>query len=416
MKNQNDVYLFPNGVYMYAFVARQPIFNVSKEVFAYELLFRSGMSNAFPDIDGETATSSLLSSSFFTVGIDTVSNGKIVFINFTSDLISRGIPLLFPEEKIVVEILEDVVPTPEVIRACQDLHEKGYTLALDDFEFEEDLAPLIEIATIIKIDFRLTPLEEIARTIQELQHHSCTFLAEKIETYQEFERAKEMGCTYFQGYFFARPEVLKNREISSSKLTLIKLICEVNKPELDVESLAALINHDVSISYKLLKYLNSSYFSRSQPVSSTTQAIAFLGQHGIRMFASIIIASKIAEDKPGELMRASVIRANVLLKMGEVVRADSSELFMLGLFSLIDGMLDDSMDNIMNQLPLSENIKAALVLRSGSLFPFLHLIECYESCDWKSLEDDIALVKISAEMIMEFYLDAVKLADNLQVL
>lgn len=400
---------------MDAFVARQPIFDANKKIFGYELLFRTGMSNAFPDIDGDTATSSLLSSSFFTVGIDTISNGKNVFINFTSDLLARGIPLMFSEDDVIVEVLEDVLPTEEVILACQNLYEKGYTLALDDFVYEKNLVPLIEIAKIIKIDFRMTPPEEISRIISTLEKYPCRLLAEKIETHQEFNVAKEMGFSYFQGYFFARPEILKNKEISSSQLNLINLICEVNKPDLNVDDLAALINQDVSITYKLLKYLNSSYFSRVDPVSSVSQAIAFLGQYGIRMFVSIIVASKIAENKPNELIRTSIIRANVLFNIGEEINENSAELFMLGLLSLLDAMLDNDMENLMTQLPLPADVQETLVSRTGKLFPFLHMIENYEMCNWDGLEEDIATTNIKADKLMEFYINAVKIADNLEI-
>ncbi|MGB3211179.1 MAG: HDOD domain-containing protein [Desulforhopalus sp.] len=399
---------------MNAFVARQPIFNTNKQIFGYELLFRTGMSNAFPDVDGETATSSLLSSSFLTVGIDNISNGKNVFINFTEDLLVRGIPTMFPEEKVIVEVLENVPPTDAVISACQDLQEKGYALALDDFVYQENLVPLIEIAKFIKVDFRLTPIDEIATLISALKNYPCYLLAEKIETYQEFNQAKEMGFSYFQGYFFARPEILKNKEISSSQLIMIKLICEINKAEFDVKNLESLINCDVSIAYKLLKYLNSSYFSRVQPISSVKQAIAFLGDYGIRLFVSLVVASKLAEQKPSELIRTSIIRANVLFRIGEELNTQSTELFMLGLFSLIDAMLDNNMENLLKQLPVAPDIQEALVGRTGKLFPFLHLIESYEACNWECLEEEIAKINIGADKLIEFYIDAVKLADQMQ--
>ncbi len=401
---------------MNSFVARQPIFNTNKKIFGYELLFRTGMSNAFPDIDGETATSSLLSSSFFTVGIENISNGKQVFINFTEELLLRGIPMMFPEEKVIVEILESVPPTDAVISACQNLQEKGYALALDDFIYDRNLVPLIEIAKFIKVDFRLTPMEEIATLVSALKKYPCRLLAEKIETHQEFNQAKEMGFEFFQGYFFARPEVLRNKEISSSQLVLIKLICEINKAEFDINNLETLINQDISISYKLLKYLNSSYFSRVQPISSIKQAITFLGEYGIRMFVSLIVASKLSEQKPSELIRVSMIRANVLFRIGEELNLPSTELFILGMFSLIDAMLDNSMENLVGQLPLTPDVQEALVGRTGKLFPFLHLIESYETCNWDCLEDDVAKISIAADKLIDFYVDAVKQADQLQTL
>jgi EAL and modified HD-GYP domain-containing signal transduction protein len=396
---------------MDVFVARQPIFLENKKLFAYELLFRTGMSNAFPGIDGGTATSSLLSSSFFTVGIERISGGKLVFINFTEELLLRGTPTMFPQSQIVVEILEDVQPTDEVIAACQALHQKGYTLALDDFVFRDNLQPLIEIAKIIKIDFRLTPLPEISTIFSQLKGDKCELLAEKIETHAEFMEAKALGFKYFQGYFFAKPEILRNKDISPSQLTIMQLICEVNRAECDLKKLEALINQDVSISYKLINYLNSAYFARLQPISSIKQAIAYLGERGIRMFISLIAASRLVGNKPDELLRASAIRAKFLEQIAIEMDIDSGELFMLGLFSMLDAMLDNSMEFLVGQLPLTAQVRNALVKRSGALSPYLRLAETFEAGHWSALDSQLAVLKISPSKLQDFYLNAVRLAD-----
>jgi c-di-GMP-related signal transduction protein len=396
---------------MDVFVARQPIFRENKQVFAYELLFRSGMANAFPGIDGGAATSSLLSSSFFTVGIEHISGGKVVFINFTEELLLRGTPTLFPESQVVVEILEDVHPTSEVIAACQALYRKGYILALDDFVFHANLQPLIDIAQIIKIDFRLTPLAEIAAMLSQLQGSKCEFLAEKVETHEEFMAAKALGFRYFQGYFFAKPEILKNKEISPSQLTIMQLIYEVNRAESQLKKLEELINQDVSLSYKLINYLNSAYFGRLQPVSSIRQAIAYLGDRGIRMFVSLMVASRLVDNKPDELLRTSAIRAKFLEQLASELAMDSGELFMLGLFSLLDAMLDNSMEYLVGQLPLTAEVSDALVKRTGRLAPYLRLAEYFETCNWGAVDSQLAVLNISSAKLQDFYINAVRLAD-----
>lgn len=398
---------------MDAFVARQPIFHGSKKLFAYELLFRTGMSNAFPGIDGGVATSSLLSSSFFTVGIERISGGKLVFINFTEELLRRGVPTLFPKTEIVVEVLEDVQPTEEVIAACRDLQQKGYLLALDDFVFRDNLQPLIDMARIIKIDFRLTPLEEIAEMLKRIKGGRCRFLAEKIETHEEFVEAKALGFHYFQGYFFAKPEILKNREVSPSQLTVARLICEVNRRDMEFRQLEELINQDVAISFKLINYLNSAYFARKQPVSSIRQAVAYLGERGIRMFVSLIVASRLVEQKPDELLRLSAIRGKFLEQVAITLGINEGELFMLGLFSLLDAMLDNPMEVLVGRLPLSVEVREALVQRSGSLAPFLLLVEAYEQCHWSDVDLRLQQLQLDPEKIQTFYLDAVRLADIL---
>ncbi len=398
---------------MDVFVARQPIFNVHKKIHAYELLFRTGMANVFPDLDGETATSSLLSSSFFTIGIEQISGGHKAFINFTEELILKETPTMFPAGNIMVEILEDVTPNSEIVEACKSLISQGYELALDDFVFTEEWRPLVAMAKVIKIDFRFTGMDEIRQIVETVKPYGCKLLAEKIETYDEFKQAKDMGFVYFQGYFFAKPEILKNKDIPSSKLTLLQLITEVSRTEFDIDKLERLINQDVSVSFKMLKYLNSAFFYRVQPISSIRQAIAFLGERGVRQFVSLVVTSKLSENKPPELIRTSIIRARMLeLIAEELGRANSSDYFMLGLFSLIDAMLDNSMDYLMGQLPLTDVVKDALCKKKGRMYPFLEVVEMYETARWDRFDEILDTIGVDPSRYPGFYMDAVGWADS----
>ena len=399
---------------MDVFVARQPIFNRHKKIYAYELLFRSGESNDFPNIDGETATTSLLSSSFFTVGIDKIGAGKLVFINFTEDLLLNGTPLLFPPEKMMVEILEDVEPTPEIIDACKELKKKGYQLALDDFVYAKKFHELLQLSDIIKIDFRLTPLSEVEEMVGVLQQYGCKLLAEKVETHEEYTKALELGFDYFQGYFFSKPEVLKNKDLSSSQLSTMKLISEVNSADFDIDILVKYVSEDVSITYKLLTYINSAHFARVAPINSIRQAISFLGAKNFRSFVSLIATSKLADDKPNELIRSSIVRARFLELVGIELGRDGSQLFLLGLFSSIEAMLDQSLQNIIQKLSLSKDITAALVDRSGELFNFLRLVETYEAGNWVSFQYTLKKIQLADTKVSDFYIDALALADSFQ--
>ncbi|KAF0189052.1 MAG: EAL and modified HD-GYP domain-containing putative signal transduction [Desulfobulbaceae bacterium] len=397
---------------MDVFVARQPIFDRHRQVYAYELLFRSGMSNAFPGVDGDEATSSLLSSSFFTVGIEQIASGHKAFINFTEDMLVQGVPAMFPKDCVVVEVLEDVQPTEEVISACRELVRKGYILALDDFVYQDNLVPLIELAAIIKVDFRLTPLAQIKDMVETLKDYPCRLLAEKIETHEEFALADSMGFIYFQGYFFSKPEILKNKDIPSSQMALMQLIVKVNQADFEVSDIEKLVTQDISISYKLLKYLNSAYYSRLQPITSIHQAIAFLGGKGTRLFVSLIATSKLSEQKPDELIRTACIRARFLEQIGMDQNLDHGDCFMLGLFSLLDAMLDVSMDVLMEQLPLSEDITQALVHKTGRLFPLLQLIVLYEAGEWDDMNTLRIELALDENLIMTYYLDAVRWAES----
>ncbi len=399
---------------MEVYVARQPIFHKNKKLYGYELLFRNGLSNAFPDIDGDTATSKLLSNSFYSIGMNQLTAGKTAFINFTQGLLLKKIPMMFPVEKMMVEILEDVDPNEQVINACNDIAAAGYALALDDFVFKRKLQPLIELADIIKIDFMLTPIEEIQQMVNRFKGKNVKLLAEKIETYEEFETALSMGFTYFQGYFFSKPEIISGKEIVPSKITLLQIVGEANKKDCSFEKLEKLINRDVSISYKLLRYINSAFFKRAREISTIKHAIVLLGEVEIKRFISMVATAELASDKPDELVRTSIIRARFceLLGMNSQNGANISELFLMGLFSLIDAMLDKEMGNIMNTLPLSKNIKLALLEEKGELADYLKLVSSYESADWKKFSSMISKININEDDIPKFYQDAVRWADS----
>jgi len=396
---------------MDVFVARQPIFDKNKDIYAYELLFRTGENNGFPDIDGETATSSLLSSSFFTVGIDKVGAGKKTFINFTEDLLAKGTPQMFPPQKLVVEILETVTPTQQIVASCQKLKEQNYELALDDFVYSNSFDSLLDLADIIKIDFRLTPVETLAEMLHKLKAFNCRLLAEKVETYQEFNAALELGFDYFQGYFFSKPEVLKNKDLSTSNINILRLISQINSADFDPDALEEIILQDVSISYKLLSYINSAHFSRIQPIKSIKQAISYLGEKPLKLFVSLIATSKLAEDKPQELLTTAIIRARFLELIGNECGDNSEELFLLGLFSCLEAMLDKRIESILSKLPLSEQINQTLIKREGNLYTYLRLIEAYEAGNWIALRFAKKKLGLAEEKILAAYVDALAWAD-----
>lgn len=399
------------------YVARQAILDRHKKTYAYELLFRDGMSQAFDAVDGAEATSKVLSSSFFTIGVERIIGNKIGFINFTEDLLLKRIPMMFPCEKIMVEVLEDVPPTPAVVSACKEILRNGYGIALDDFFYKSELEALIGLAGIIKIDFRLTPIEQVKELVEKLAPHNVKFLAEKVETYEEFQQALDLNFEYFQGYFFSKPEILQGTDVSPSKMNLLQIIAEANKADCSFEELEKLITRDVSISYKLMRYINSAYFKRIQDISSIKQAIILLGEKEVKRFISLMVMATLASDKPDELIRASIIRARLceLLGGNGSSRLDGSELFTLGLFSLIDAILDEDMGNLMGKLPLSERIKNALVERTGDLADYVNLAASYETADWSGVTKMASKIRIGEEELSKSYVDAVGWADSLPV-
>ncbi|BHH85385.1 EAL and HDOD domain-containing protein [Desulforhopalus sp. 52FAK] len=401
---------------MEQFIARQPILNINKRLYGYELLYRGTPGKMLGQVSGEQATASLLSSAFLTGDIEVISNNRLCFVNFTTDLLKNDLPLSFPKNKIVVEILEDVEPTPEIVSICSKLKDRGYTLALDDFVYDRKYEPLLELATIVKIDIRLTPLNSLVRTLNLLKHHRVKLLAEKVETEKEFILANRMGFSYFQGYFFCKPEGIKIKEISAIKLNLIRLLAEITKKEIELERLREIILSDVAISYKLLRFLNSAFFYLLQEVTTVQHGVALLGEKELRSFCLVVIVSELATDKPDELVRLALVRAKfceLLGKMTNSSETESADLFMVGLFSLLDGMLGCSMSEILEKLPITVVVKDTLQGKENRYLGFLHLAEALEKNNLSACKRYQHNLFLTDEQTHECYVEAVKYSNHL---
>ncbi|MEW6669924.1 MAG: HDOD domain-containing protein [Thermodesulfobacteriota bacterium] len=393
---------------MEVYVARQPVFRKNRKVYGYELLFRDGISNCFPSIDGDLATSKILSNAFLSIGIEEITGGAPAFINFTEKLLVERVPLLLSPGLVLVEILEDIKPTPDLLQACREMQEKGFTLVLDDFTYRPDLQDLIALSKIVKLDFRATDPEELKWSVRKLAAYPVSLLAEKVETHEEVEKADQMGFSLFQGYFFSRPEVLVGRDISSSQMALMQIMAEANKEEVEFRKLEAVMGRDVAISYKLMRYVNSAFFRRVNQISSIKQAIIMLGERQIRQFISLIAMSQLSSDKPSELIRSSIVRAKFceLLGSSNGNSIDASELFTLGLFSMIDAILDKPMEEIMERLPLSAPMKEALVDGKGRLSDYLSLSISYERGEWERASSTANNLGLAFEVLPGCFKDA----------
>lgn len=397
------------------FVGRQPILTREKKTYAYELLFRDSLKNAFPGIDGNTGTSRVLANTFFSMGIGEITGNHPGFINFTKELLLNKTPLLFPKESIVIEILEDVEPDQAVEDAIREFRKKGYKVALDDFIFDKKYLNLIKISNIIKFDLMATPLDSIAGLVKALKSKfDIILLAEKVETHEEFLQAVDMGFSLFQGYFFSKPEVISKTDIPSSKMTLLKLISEIGKSSISFDNLSKMIKSDISISYKLMKFINSPYFRRANEISSVRDAVSFLGENTIKQFVRVLAAAGLSDNKPDELMRLSIVRARMCELMGKYISTDFSgeELFTMGLFSTIDAMLDKSMQTILNEISFSKKVSDGLLGNLTEFNELLALCSCFENGQWDSCklpEDNNKELEVNLPTI---YMDALKMADN----
>ena len=277
---------------MYFYAARQPILDKDKNLFAYELLFRDSIDNVFPDICGDEATSKIIEASQFNMGIADFTANKPAFINFTLETIDKGYPKMLAPEEVVVEILETVKPGKKLLAHCKELYEEGYTLALDDYVHQKVWAHFYPYVKIIKVDVLDTSpsqIMEIVKAIEPFPH--IQLLAEKVETHEQYQHALSLGFELFQGYFFAKPEMVKSKDLSPSQVAMAELLYESSKPELDLASITGVFERDVSLSYKLLRYANSAMFRRRSEISSIKQALVTLGQAELKRFIGLMFAS-----------------------------------------------------------------------------------------------------------------------------
>jgi len=314
----------------------------------------------------------------------------------------------------VVEVLEDVPPTPDIVDVCRKLRSDGYTIALDDFIYDSSLDPLINVADIIKFDIRLSSLDTIQKTQHKLSRYNLKYLAEKVESYDEFIQMSKLGFSYFQGYFFCRPEKIKIKEVDSAKINLVNLLAEVNRKTISVKKLEKIIQGDVGLSYKLMRFINSSYFYRVNKIESVAHAITYLGSREIQRFIILVLISELATDKPAELVRMAVVRAKMgeLLARETVLKDKEDEVFLLGLFSLLDAMLDTTMDFICEHLSLGDHLKNALIIQAGPYSPFLQLIISYEKRDKPGCLAAMKEIGLGPEKLHQMYMDAISFAES----
>lgn len=391
--------------------ARQPILDIDQQLFAYELFFRDGITNVFPEIDGDEATSKIIAGSQFDFSLPDFTGNKLAFINFTYATISKKYPTLVPNTDIVVEVLETEKPGKKLLNEIKELHAAGYIVALDDYIHEPVWLHFFPYIKIIKVDFLEASPEQIDVIIKATKAFPhIDLLAEKIETHDEFERAKSLGFKYFQGYFFARPQMVKIKSLTPAQFSLAELLYETSKPELDLPKIISVFELDVNLAYKLLRYSNSAIFARRNEVSSIKQAIITLGKKELQKFLSVLFSAQVASDKPPELMAMSLTRARFAegLALESVKFEDSSVAFLTGMLSLIDTILGEDMSEAMDKLPLSADIKQALISGDGVLAHALNVARAYEASDWDVAKKELAFLAIDELKIPKIYHDAVQ--------
>jgi c-di-GMP-related signal transduction protein len=387
---------------MDALVARQAIFDRERRVFGYELLFRSNAAlNAFDGTEAGLATQQVLANSLLVIGLENLVGTKKAFVNFGRTPLLQGWHASLPSGSTVIEVLETVEPDAEILEACRNLREQGYQIALDDFVYRPEFEPLLDVANLVKVEIQSIPRPNQLLFLRSCKARGLEMLAEKVETYEEFEWAKQAGYDYFQGYFFAKPVIMRGRQIPAAKLHCLRLLQETQRPELDFDRLEMLILEDVSLSYQLLRYVNSPLFALSSTIRSIRQALMFFGETELRKWIVLATLARTAEDKPSELIRHSLVRARFCESVARLAhKGVEQSAFLTGLFSLLDAL---------SGMCLAPEITA--VLRgggpeSGPLAGVYQLARAYEVADWQRVEEIALQLGIPVGTLSKAYCEA----------
>jgi c-di-GMP-related signal transduction protein len=407
---------------MEVFVARQPIYTKSKEIYSYELLYRNDNNNGFPNIDGDVATADVIINSFINIGIDELSNGKPCFINFTKNLLQSKVPTYFKPNQIVVEILETVAVDLSLLDICKELKAQGYKIALDDFVLHLDnpfTLKIMEYIDIIKVDYRETTVH-MRKAIEEIAlKYRIKLLAEKVETLEEYELAVKNGYEYFQGYFFSKPFIISSNDVPDYFQNYLLIINHLSTNDPDLNYITQLIEQDLSLSYKLLKLIHSPAYRPVNKINSIKQAIIRLGFKELKKWLYILaIRGNSTENSEwtNELYVNSLTRAKMCERIAfhKKVKQEAPSYFLTGMFSLMDAIIGVEMEKILNLMPLQNEICDAILGEPNQLREVLDLCISVEKGDWTNVSLKCQDLQIAERTALTFYNEAFKWSNGLE--
>lgn len=396
------------------FIARQPIFDCALKVAGYELLFRQSRENVCAAQNSDYASESTLDTTIL-VGVNTLSNGRSMYVNCARSSLINGFPTLFSPAMTVVEILESVEPDPDVIEACRELKEAGYRIALDGFVDEPRVTPFLRFTDILKVDFRMTSAESRAAVARNFANTGVRLLAKKVETQEELAAAQQLGYTMFQGYFFSKPSMFHTRDISASRATYMRILQVVNAPELNFVEVEALIKSDPALCYRFFRYLNSAAFPIRGEVKSIVQAAMLLGEQNTRKWLTLVCAVMANEGQPAELVNLALVRARFCELLARHTATSESASFMVGLFSLMDAILGTPLKTLVQLVLLPVDVTAALLGEDNVLRRTGELVLAFEKAEWSACERLASRLRISENAINQAHMEAVEWVQGLQL-
>ena len=400
---------------MDVYVARQPIFNRRMRVEGYELLYRQSSQNYFSGLDDDRATAELIYNSFLVLDLNTLTDGTQGFINFSKRAIEKRLPEMLPAKSVVIEVLERGKATEETVEACRELRAAGYTIALDDFVIDESNLPLLDVADIVKVEFPAVSHERQRELIKKYRRdrRGVKFLAEKIETREEYTKALKMGYDLFQGYFFSKPVVVSAKEIHTLPTNICFILGELSRPEPNYKTIASVIERDLGLSYKFLKMVNTVYFESRQRITTITRALVHIGLREFQQWVPILMIKDFRSPENAEAVKLSIVRGKLmdLIALELNFEEDASDYFFTGLFSFIDTLMHQPMEQILSGLPLSDGVKEALLGKKNRYRECLDYVSSCERAAWG--EDTSVFSQLEADRFMELYCDALSWARQL---
>jgi c-di-GMP-related signal transduction protein len=397
---------------VHKFIARQPIFTADRKTYGYELLGRSSLDNMFIASNLNQAAASTIDNVLL-FGIDRLTQGHRAFLNCTRDFLVRDFGSILPKNSVVIEVLESVRLDAEVIEACRRLKQSGYLIALDDFQDSAEWKPLIEIADFIKVDVLATSPAEQLRLSREFASSDVRLIAEKVESYDVFERCRDWNYQLFQGYFFCRPQMLSRNDIPANKLNYLRVLQAIYKQPMEMREVAEDIKLEASLSYRLLRYLNSPIFFLPVEIHSIPHALSLLGERGARKWVSLVVIACMGEDKPQELMMLPLVRARFceLLAPLASMAGSVNDLFLLGLLSAVDAILDMKMEDVLCEVSVHAEIRDALLGKSNMFRDVFEVVLAYEIGDWSRLEVAAANCRMKLDSVPTLFMHSLEWAN-----
>jgi EAL and modified HD-GYP domain-containing signal transduction protein len=386
------------------YLARQPIMDLRGRVHGYELLFRAGPETAFRG-DGDTATRTMLDNTVL-FGLEKFTGGVAGFVNCTRESLIEGMVHVLPSSMTVLEILENIEPTPALVDTSRKLKSEGYRIALDDFTWREGADPLVEIADYIKVDFMISGPRERKLLLNRLRGYTVALIAEKIETQEEYKQAREEGFTLFQGYYFCRPTLIENRKIPANRLSQIEILRHLRNDEIDVRKLTALLKRDTSLTYRLLRLVNSPMCAMRHEIHSIRAALLAVGENTFRHIAMLAIASELNDGQPAEVLRMAFVRGRFCELASGLFALNSTEQYLLGMLSLLPAMMRVSMDKMIPSLPLRDEIRDALLGKPNPERVLLQWLENHERGDWAACDAAVKAAGVDPRALAEYYAEA----------